>query len=304
MARPADRGDQFPSDTGDAAPLNPATNLVQRDFDPTIEQKKLGIAAYQKVYSAGLPLTNPNVPAQQAWAGLIQEYLGFDGTRHTYQVFRHDGKSIVADFVGHEHIPQFDPDQNVVITRNLQENTYVIQGTPESDVKANWIELTEALAARPTANFGGVSIAQGYLWYYNGTIFETQNTLGYVINATEDSWEADEFVQVRNITEINDDSNVIWEPVQSKSVIEHGVALVTSAISAASYNKITSTLTYGSGTMRLFEKATASTDTLSSTYETVYTSVEESTPVDKIIHWKTINGRKMLVLEPCQASDV
>lgn len=91
-----------------------------------------------------------------------------------------------------------------------------------------------------------------------------------------------------------------------------GVGIVTQEITAAFYSEVNKKLKYGKGTIRPFKNIEVvnpgdeDNDILDDDPESpflIYTSVEESTPVGKIVHWTTRNGRKTLVVEPCAVSD-
>lgn len=302
MARPGDRGDQFPSDDGDVAPLNKAIGLTQRDFDPTFRPGKFNIRDAQHAYNISTGVPPQGIAREHAWAGLIQSHVGFTGFYHEYRVFRQDGKVVTAFHVSHNDAPTFDIQETVFVVQDLDEATFMILGTPERKPDTLWAVLTTKLDPRPTVNFGAVSSADAELYYFTGTTYEQDANTNKikVINPTTNSWAMDDVIQVRLVTEKDSNNDTVYEPVGAVSE-EKGIALVTTEISAATFNKLTKVLTHGSGTVTQFIKDEgANSHTLGTETFTVYTTVEEATPVDKIIHWKTIDGERMLVLEPCK----
>ena len=91
---------------------------------------------------------------------------------------------------------------------------------------------------------------------------------------------------------------------QVKAAPDAGSAYVTEEITAAAYNDGASpkTITFGSGIMEQYSENTGTESydmQLNGVQETIFTIASETTPVGKHIHWMTIDGRKMIIVEPC-----
>lgn len=129
---------------------------------------------------------------------------------------------------------------------------------------------------------------------------------------TEDSEENEEWGLV-----IEPGSDVYSYAFALKPVAAKGAGLITTKITAASFDNAEEELTYGKGAMRIFrnkipaggateqEIADAKLiDKLDSEIVDVFTSVEEETPVNKIVQWEFYNGRRVVDVEPCKTSEV
>ncbi len=93
-----------------------------------------------------------------------------------------------------------------------------------------------------------------------------------------------------------------------------GVGLVVETITAAAFDTDEDELTYGKGKIQSFSPkvpplgatpeeilAAMDIDVLDTTVSIdIFTLAEESTPADKIVAWHAINGRRLLIVEPCQ----
>lgn len=116
--RPADYGDQYPSDSADVSPGDPTDGFSEVDYEVSAFDGKKRKAKADREFFPDAQQRDDELVDREHWAGVIVEVSnGVDIYPRVYQVLRDDGRLVEA--FSYEVLPseEFKPGHDVIIQR-------------------------------------------------------------------------------------------------------------------------------------------------------------------------------------------
>lgn len=137
-----DRGDRFPSDANDTAPVNPAANLIESDYVPFSGAFKSTVEIKDK-FDTELRAEQPRLPAEvKVSQGLIFERTSPEGQiPKYYDVMLQDGDEINGKVLFQPPNFDFEFMESVVVIKGQEGGEwYILGGSPTSETMLDYLE--------------------------------------------------------------------------------------------------------------------------------------------------------------------